>query len=194
MTAANTNNTANVSSAKGVKGGYFFVAPVGTKLPTDYKTELDAAFKCLGFISSDGYEESVDEDSDELTDLNGDVMDETTSKRVESATVTMAEIKEQTLKTMYGDANVTDANGMITVRHNGNSHPTFCYALELLLKDNRKWRKVVPLGKSSELDSLKIAASELAGRKLTIKYLSSEELDGDTCRDYIQSTETTATE
>lgn len=191
MAAANANNTANVSAARGVKGGYFFIAPVGTELPSDYSTPLPAAYKCLGFISSDGYEESVDEDSDELTDINGDVMDETTSKRVESAAVTLAEIKAQTLAAMYGDDNVSDKDGMITVRHNGNSHPTFVYALELLLKDNRKWRKVVPLGKSSELDSLKIAASELASRQLTIKYLSSDELGGDTCRDYIQSTETT---
>lgn len=191
MAAANANNTANVSAARGVKGGYFFIAPVGTELPSDYSTPLPPAYKCLGFISSDGYEESVDEDSDELTDINGDVMDETTSKRVESAAVTLAEIKAQTLAAMYGDENVSDKDGMITVRHNGNSHPTFVYVLELLLKDNRKWRKVVPLGKSSELDSLKIAASELASRQLTIKYLSSDELDGDTCRDYIQSTETT---
>lgn len=190
MAAANANNTANVSAARGVKGGYFFIAPVGTELPSDYSTPLPPAYKCLGFISSDGYEESVDEDSDELTDINGDVMDETTSKRVESAAVTLAEIKAQTLAAMYGDENVSDKDGMITVRHNGNSHPTFVYALELLLKDNRKWRKVVPLGKSSELDSLKIAASELASRQLTIKYLSSDELGGDTCRDYIQSTET----
>lgn len=191
MAAANANNTANVSAARGVKGGYFFIAPVGTELPSDYSTPLPPAYKCLGFISSDGYEESVDEDSDELTDINGDVMDETTSKRVESAAVTLAEIKAQTLAAMYGDENVSDKDGMITVRHNGNSHPTFVYVLELLLKDNRKWRKVVPLGKSSELDSLKIAASELASRQLTIKYLSSDELGGDTCRDYIQSTETT---
>ena len=191
MAATNANNTANVSAARGVKGGYFFIAPVGTELPSDYSTPLPPAYKCLGFISSDGYEESVDEDSDELTDINGDVMDETTSKRVESAAVTLAEIKAQTLAAMYGDENVSDKDGMITVRHNGNSHPTFVYALELLLKDNRKWRKVVPLGKSSELDSLKIAASELASRQLTIKYLSSDELGGDTCRDYIQSTETT---
>ena len=30
MAESNTNNQANVSSAKGVKGGYIFSAPVGT--------------------------------------------------------------------------------------------------------------------------------------------------------------------
>ena len=61
MAESNTNNQANVSSAKGVKGGYIFSAPVGTTLPTDIKTSLDTAFKCLGFISEDGYVEAGDE-------------------------------------------------------------------------------------------------------------------------------------
>ncbi|MGN9233682.1 hypothetical protein ACTM8Z_00020 [Atopobiaceae bacterium HCP3S3_D6] len=190
MPESTTNNTANVSAAKGVKGGYVFSAPVGTKLPTDYSTPLDQAFKCLGFISEDGYVETVDEDSDDLVDMNGAVMDSTNSNRVESAQVTFAEIKAATLKRMYGDSNVTDGDGMIVVRHNSDSHPTFAYVLELLLKNDRRWRKVVPEGKSSELDDLTLSSSELASRPLTIKYLSSAALDGDTCRDYIQSTET----
>lgn len=190
MAESNANNNLNVSAARGVVGGYIFSAPVGTTLPTDCTTALPEAFKCMGYISSDGYVESVGEDSDDLTDINGDVMDTTYSNRVESAQVTLAEIKAGTLKRMYGDANVTDANGLITVRHNSDSHPEFAYVLELLLKNGRKWRKVVPRGKSSELDDLTIASSELASRALTIKYLPDSSLDGDTCRDYFESTET----
>ena len=63
---SNANNSNNVSAGKGVKGGYIFSAPVGTTLPDKViknKSELDPAFKCLGFISEDGYVESVSEDS-----------------------------------------------------------------------------------------------------------------------------------
>lgn len=190
MAESNTNNQENVSSAKGVKGGYIFSAPVGTALPTDIKTTLNTAFKCLGFISEDGYVETVDEDSDDIVDMNGDVMDSTNSNRVESAQFTLAEIKSETLKRMYGAANVTDANGVITVKHNSDSHDIFSYVLELVLKNGRRWRKVVPRGKSSELDDLTIASSELCQRALTIKYLSDEH--GNTCYDYFASTETTA--
>lgn len=190
MAESTKNNTGNVSAAKGVAGGYIFSAPVGTALPTDCTKNLDEAFKCLGFVSEDGYVETLDEDSDDLVDMNGDVMDTTQSSRVESAQVTLAEIKAATLKRMYGDGNVTDESGMITVRHNSDSHSTFSYVLELLLKNGRKWRKVVPLGKSSELDDLTISSSELSSRPLTIKYLSYSGYDGDTCRDFIESTET----
>lgn len=190
MAESNTNNQANVSSAKGVKGGYIFSAPVGTSLPTDIKTQLDPAFKCLGFISEDGYVESINEDDDDINDMNGDVMDSANSKRVESAQLTFAEIKAATLKRQYGDANVTDENGLISVKHNADSHDVFAYVLELVLKNGRRWRKVVPKGKSSELDDLTIASSELCQRALTMKYLTDEQ--GNTCYDYYESTETQA--
>lgn len=191
MAESTTNNAANVSAGKGVKGGYIFSAPVGTDLPTDIETERDPAFKCLGFISEDGYVESVSEDSEDIGDMNGDLMDSSNSNRVESAQVTFAEIKAETLKRQYGDANVTDANGIITVKHNSDSHPIFAYILELVLKNGRRWRKVVPQGQSSELDDLTIASTELCQRAITIKYLTDE--NGNTCYDYIESTETEAT-
>lgn len=189
MAEATANTTANVSAAKGVKGGYIFSAPVGTELPTDIETNRNEAFKVLGFISEDGYVESVEEDSNDLVDMNGDLMDSSNSGRVESAEVTLAEIKAETLKRQYGAENVTDADGVITVKHNSNSHGSFSYVLELLLKDGRRWRKVVPVGQSSELGELTIASTELCQRPLTIKYLTDEQ--GNTCYDYIESTETT---
>jgi hypothetical protein len=190
MAESTTNNQANVSAGKGVKGGYIFSAPVGTTLPTGIETELDTAFKCLGFISEDGYVETVEEDSNDIVDLNGDLMDSSNSNRVESAQFTLAEIKAETLKRQYGENNVTDKAGIITVHHNSDSHSVFAYVLELVLKNGRRWRKVIPQGQSSELDDLTVASSELCQRALTMKYLSDEA--GNTCYDYIESTETEA--
>ena len=190
MAEINKNNVANVSSAKGVKGGYIFTAPVGTALPTDYTTVLSEAWKCLGYISEDGYVETLDTDSEDIKDMNGDLMASPQTSRVESAQLTLAEIKAATLKVMYGSDNVKDEEGMITVKHNGNSDETWPAVLELVLKDGRRWRKVVPNAQSSELDDLTLAVGELAARALTVKYLTDE--DGNTCYDYIQSTETAA--
>ena len=191
MEKSTANNPANVSAGKGVKGGYIFSAPVGTTLPVKVvknKSELDEAFECLGFISEDGYVESVSEDSNDIVDMNGDLMDSSNSNRVESAQLTLAEIKASTLKRQYGEDNVTDEAGLITVKHNSDSHPTFSYVLLLLLKNGRAWTKVVPCGQSSELDDLTISSSELCQRALTMKYLTDE--SGNTCYDYIESTET----
>ncbi len=184
------NSTDNVSSTKGVKGGYIFTAPVGTPLPTDITTTLDPAFKVLGFISEDGYVESYESDSEDIVDMNGDLMDSPVTSRIESAQFTLAEIKVETLKVQYGDDNVTDENGVITVRHGSDSDTIRSYVLELVLKNGRRWRKVIPNGQSGELDDLTLAVGELAARALTIKYLTDE--DGNTCYDYIESTETEA--
>lgn len=188
MAETNKNNVANVSSAKGVKGGYIFTAPAGTELPTDYESALPETWKCLGYISEDGYVETLDTDSEDIKDMNGDLMASPQTSRVESAQLTLAEIKAATLKVMYGSANVKDEGGMITVKHNGNSDETWPAVLELVLKDGRRWRKVVPNAQSSELDDLTLAVGELAARALTVKYLT--DAQGNTCYDYIQSTET----
>lgn len=188
MPESNTNNVANVSSTKGVKGGYIFTAPVNTALPTDFKTPLPPVWKCLGFLSEDGYNEMIDTDSEDLKDMNGDLMGSPRTSRVESAQLTFAEVKASTLKVMYGDDNVTDVGGVITVKHNGNSSDTWAIVLELVLKEGRRWRKVVPIAQPSELDDIKLAVDQLAARALTIKYLTDSE--GNTCYDYIQTNET----
>lgn len=188
MAEATTNNVANVSGTKGVKGGYIHVAPAGTALPKGIKDTLDEAFKVLGYISEDGYVESLETDSEDMKDMNGDLLHSEVTSRVESATLTLAEIKAMTLKVMYGKGNVTDENGVITVKHNGNSSDEWSVVLDLVLKNNRRWRKVVPLAKLDELGDLTLAVAELAARELGIKYLTDE--DGNTCYDYIESTET----
>jgi hypothetical protein len=45
-----TNAVANVSTTKGVSGGYFFSAPSTATVPTDITTALPSDFVNLGFI------------------------------------------------------------------------------------------------------------------------------------------------
>lgn len=190
MAEATTNNMANVSTTKGVKGGYLFIAKKGAALPTDYTSKLADGFHTLGYVSEDGYAESLETDSEDIKDMNGDLIHSETTSRVESATFTLAEIKALTLKVMYGEDNVTDADGVITVKHNGNSADEWSLVGDFVLKNGRRWRKVVPAAKIDELGDLTLAAGELAGREVTAKYLT--DADGNTCYDYFESTETEA--
>lgn len=47
--------------------GELFVAPLGTAMPTDTTTALNAAFKGLGYFSEDGVTESFEKDVEDIT-------------------------------------------------------------------------------------------------------------------------------
>ncbi|MEG2933535.1 MAG: hypothetical protein RR842_08140, partial [Gordonibacter sp.] len=115
----NKNNDDNVSSGKGVAGGYLFRAPLGSIKPVDFTAPLDAAFKCCGFISEDGVSFATESDTEELKDLNGETMHVAKSSNSEQFTTVLAEVKALTQGILYGEQNVTDANGMITVHIKG---------------------------------------------------------------------------
>jgi hypothetical protein len=105
-----TQNTANVAAfAPPVAGGVSW-APLGTALPTDADTALDAAFKAFGYISSDGIQYSGDAPSkDDQTAWGGDIVASLeTTKKVVRYTIKVLEIFNQTvLEMIFGAGNVT---------------------------------------------------------------------------------------
>ena len=54
---SSANVTFSKPGASANKSGYIWVAPLGTTIPTDATTELDAAFVGLGYLSEDGLTE-----------------------------------------------------------------------------------------------------------------------------------------
>lgn len=189
MPKATKNDVANVSGGKGVAGGYLFRAPLGSKKPTDLKSQLDQAFEVCGFISEDGMVFATETDSEDLVDMNGDTMETSKTKHSETVAVTFAEIKAGTLEVQYGSKNVTDENGLITVHVKGDDADHYIYVAELVLKNGRRWRRLIHDGKVTDLGELILASGELAGREATITAYKDPET-GDYYTDWIESTET----
>lgn len=199
------NDTKNVSTGKGIAGGYLFSAPRNsTTLAliltlSDFTVQLTDAFKNLGYVASDGIVESESVDTNTDTDMNGDAINTSRSNRVETERFKLVEVKKDSLGEQYGHSNVTDSSGLITVRHNNDEREHRIYVAELVLKDGRRWRKIIPDGQVTEVSDLTISSTELVGREVTVTCNAYTYTTGsgssavthvDTVIDFIQSTET----
>ncbi len=166
---AESNNTQNVSVGKGVVGGYLFSAPSGTTPPTDYSTALANTFVNLGYVTDDGATFSTDTDSNTFKDLNGDDIATSSGGKTRTLNVQLAEVKADSLKEVFGQDAVTvdSQTGAITIVHNNNDMPHRVVVLELVLRDGRRWRRVLPDAQVTEWGDLTVLYSDLVTFDIT---------------------------
>lgn len=174
----------NVSAGKPKIGGAIFRAPLGTKLPEDAKTALDAAFKELGYCSDDGVTNSNSPETDNVKAWGGDtVLDLQTSKE-DSFQYKLIEITNvEVLKAVYGDDNVTGTlDTGITVKANSNEAESCAWVFDMILKNAIK-RIVVPSASVTEVADIVYKDSEAIGYETTIK--ATPDSSGNTHYEYI---------
>jgi hypothetical protein len=188
------NNTADVSTVRGVVGGYFFYLPSAdaeSVLPTNLTTPLDASWINGGFISEDGFTESLDSDTpDPIVDMNATTVDQPSGTHTETIELTLISINKDSLGLEHGIANVTDENGMLTAVHDWSTAFDTEYSLvfELVLKNGRRWRKVVKHAKVTELGDFEGKSDSVGGRSVKLTYLNGAAYDN--VKDIFESTET----
>lgn len=198
-----SNSKANVSTIKGLVGGYLFSAPIGTTgAPTkatftNWLTngEPPTGWKNLGYVSVDGLTESVDLGSPEgITDINLDKVAEAEGGSVtETLVFTLMEYMAHAQGTMFGHANVTDADGVLETVHNwAKADEHYQYVFLYVMKNERMGCKYVPDAKVTALGDLVYVRTDVYKREITISYITND--DGDGCYDWAQSTESTAPE
>lgn len=187
------NNNANVSVGGGVLGGYFFSAPIGSRLPDSAWTvqaDLERwGYVNTGYISEDGITDAIERSSDPLPDMNGTPMGSSRGSRTQTWALTWAEVKAAVLREIYGYGNVEDKDGQIVVHSNNKDQVHRSYVGLMTLKDDRPAVLVIPDGQCFVSGDLTINSTTLFGRQGTITGYGDEQ--GDTARWYIESTETT---
>ena len=85
---------------------------------------------------------------------------------------------------------MTDAEGVITVKHNAKDRSPRVYVFDFELTDGRRQRTVIPNGKVTEVGETVYNSTEAIGYEVTVT--CSPDANGDSVIEYIESTETEA--
>lgn len=173
-------NSSNVTTAKPKIGGAIYTAPLGTELPKDTASELNEAFKSLGYISEDGLSNEDKRESEEIQAWGGDVVES-----AQKSNTLIEALNIEVLKEIYGKDNVTgDLKAGITVKSNSKPLEEHCLVIEMILKNNTVKRIVIPKGKVSEVGEIKYVDNEAAGYETTLQAFPDAE--GNTHYEYIK--------
>ena len=177
----------NVTAAKPKVGGAIYAAPVGTTLPTDTATALDAAFKELGYVSEGGVNNSNTPESETVKAWGGDVVLTLLQSKDDTFAFTLIEVMNlDVLKLVYGETNVTGSLSTgITIAANSKDLEDHAIVIDMVLKGGALKRIVIPQAKVKEVGDITYSDSDAVGYETTLQCYADG--SGNTHYEYIKS-------
>lgn len=165
-------NTATSGKPKAVSGA-IYVAPVGTALPTDATTSLNASFKSVGYISDEGITNAYSISSEETKSWGGLVVMSTITEKVDDFKFKMiSAFNTEALKVVYGDSNVTvESTGAIKISAGVEEPTAHSYVIEMIMAGVAT-RVVIPNGKLKELEDIVYNDTDPTGYGVTISAMA----------------------
>lgn len=176
-------NVNNITSSNPGRKGVMFRAPIGTELPTDAVSELAEGYVDQGIVGEDGVTQAITRDTEDIKAYGGDIVYTLQTDYGEEFTLVLYESRNvETLKTVFGDANVTEKGGAITVKHNKAKLPrsTFVFDHEI---DQGVKRQVMEIGQVVSVGDIANVHSDIVKYELTVKAFPNN--DGNVLVEYI---------
>lgn len=181
-------NVKHTFVAQSIDGGVAYNGPLGSTLPTDHTTALNAALEDVGTLAVDGLSVGISRQSSSVKDFDGaDYIDIQTDYsgtfKIKILDIDNAAAK----KAAFGEANVTvtpgvgGAGDIYHVEHNSDQLPLRAWVFQAKSGDKRK-RWVIQYGRVTEMSEVKIESQDAAGYELTIK--ASRNDDGNFVEEY----------
>lgn len=182
------NNALHVTAGKPKVGGAIYRAPLGSTLPTDATSTLDAAFVNVGYISDAGLVNSNSPTSENIKAWGGDIVLTTLTEKPDTFKFTLLEAMSiEALKAVYGDANVSgDLTTGLTVHANSTQQPDCAWVIDMALKNGTIKRIVIPDAGVSGVGDVTYADGSAVGYETTISAMPDG--NGDTHFEYIKTT------
>lgn len=179
-------NANNVTAAQPKVGGAVYRAPLGTALPTDATSALNAAFKALGYADNTGVKNGNSPTSQNIKAFGGDTVLSVQTGKDDTFKITLIEaLSADVLKTVYGDDNVTVSGDTTTVNANATPSEDCAWVFELIMRNGALKRIVVPCGSVSAVGEISYADSTAVGYAITIT--ATPDASGNTHYEYIKA-------
>lgn len=182
-------NAQNVTASKPPIAGAIFIAPTGTTLPTDTETSLGAAFKDLGYVSSDGVTNGTNIESSDTKAWGGDTVLTTITSKDDTFKFNLIEtLRDDVLKFVYGSGNVSgNISTGLSIQVSSQDVPEVSIVIDMLLRNNTKKRICIPYAKISNVEDIVYNDSDATGFDTTVK--CTPDASGFTHYEYIKASQ-----
>lgn len=181
------NVATNVTTGKPNIAGAVYVAPTSIQasdIPTDATTALSSDFTCLGYVSEDGIDNENDMNVASIKAWGGAIVYRSLTELNDNFKLKLIESENvNVLKNVYGDSNVTENQGKITVDIKADNPQEKVWVFELALRGNKKKRIVVPDGAVTARETVTYKDDEAIAYGITVSAYPDE--NGSTHKEYI---------